>query len=823
MLSAAKSGNEKIFNQLRHKGAKLLRAKNSSTCLLEYAIQGNNPAIVARFIEAGITPDKECDQSFRLATDLANFEIIKQLLQAKANIDGANDSRGNTLNPLQTAIRYGRLPMVKYLLESGAQLRRKNKEDKPLILAAEHGHADVLAYLLDQNSQAVDLSLLAIKASEYAWSQGHLAVLKLLKERGVNFQNLILHPKSYPSGVTGSKISTTALHFAASIGHFEMVRYLLEQGQDVNAKETSADDPNVNRTALLYAAENGSYLIVNLLLEKGADVNHLDPEKGTALLLASKNSYLGIVKLLINKGAKHQVWHIPNLPLHEAVKKGNYPLVSYLLTNDWEKKALFHYDSKNQQGKTALHIASEQGHAGIVQLLLNHAAKPNNIDNEGNTALHLAAFDHEIYPSLLARQQQINVINNAGDTPLARAIIQTDGFYSAQLIQKKANIHLKNKQQQTLLHLLAISNLSYKTTFKADTTPKQQLLLLTSRDIAPRVEWILQHGIDINAVDTEGNTALHYLVDSFVKAKFIKRLLKEKPKLDLLNRQQITPLYKAIDNFQTDNAILLLKAGANPNIGNINEKTPLHLAIQQGNTALVKSLLTHGANVNLQDTDGKSTLFALVDSRASIEIIDLLVKAGADINKVDKEGNNIIQALAESMSKDAALPRLQTMLTLGANPNVHNQKMETPLHHAILSHAPNSAKLLLKNKANPNAQDKDGVTPLHYAVRTHAFKQLRQLLKYKAKTNFYNRFGKTPLHLAVEQNDDNMLQILLSAGANISSMDKDLRTPLITAIALDHQPIALQLINQGANINATSKGGWQALHFAVDNANVALC
>ncbi|MBQ3948205.1 MAG: ankyrin repeat domain-containing protein, partial [Ruminococcus sp.] len=59
----------------------------------------------------------------------------------------------------------------------------------------------------------------------------------------------------------------TALHFAAQCGDLEMVKWLIEQGLDVNAKDAHG------RTSLLYAAIKGDLELVKWLVEHGADVN----------------------------------------------------------------------------------------------------------------------------------------------------------------------------------------------------------------------------------------------------------------------------------------------------------------------------------------------------------------------------------------------------------------------------------------------------------------------------------------------------------------------------------------------------------------------
>ena len=66
-----------------------------------------------------------------------------------------------------------------------------------------------------------------------------------------------------------------ALICASPIGHFEIVKYLIEHGADPNAKES---DDNSGRTALILASENGHFEIVKCLIEHGAHPNANDDE-----------------------------------------------------------------------------------------------------------------------------------------------------------------------------------------------------------------------------------------------------------------------------------------------------------------------------------------------------------------------------------------------------------------------------------------------------------------------------------------------------------------------------------------------------------------
>jgi ankyrin repeat protein len=48
-------------------------------------------------------------------------------------------------------------------------------------------------------------------------------------------------------------------------------------------------------------------------------------------------------------------------------------------------------DGRNNDGKTPLHLASQQGHLGVIEILISYGADLHILDNDGKTAQDLAA------------------------------------------------------------------------------------------------------------------------------------------------------------------------------------------------------------------------------------------------------------------------------------------------------------------------------------------------------------------------------------------------------------------------------------------------
>ncbi|CAK8994200.1 unnamed protein product [Durusdinium trenchii] len=117
------------------------------------------------------------------------------------------------------------------------------------------------------------------------------------------------------------------LVLAASCGHLEVVRLLLEAGADKDAADTDGS------TALQFAAGKGHchLKVVRLLLEAGADKDAADTDGCTALGFAAYNGngHLEVVRSLPEAGTDTQGWTASTLATscnHEG-EQGSWPIV----------------------------------------------------------------------------------------------------------------------------------------------------------------------------------------------------------------------------------------------------------------------------------------------------------------------------------------------------------------------------------------------------------------------------------------------------------------------------------------------------------------
>jgi uncharacterized protein len=110
----------------------------------------------------------------------------------------------------------------------------------------------------------------------------------------------------------------TPLGLACFFGHFEIVKYLVERGADVNIPSSNSLQvaPIHSSTAI------SNYEITDLLINNGADVNAKQLSGVTPLHSAAHNGKLEIIKLLVKHGADVNAQTVDNkTPLDMSEEK----------------------------------------------------------------------------------------------------------------------------------------------------------------------------------------------------------------------------------------------------------------------------------------------------------------------------------------------------------------------------------------------------------------------------------------------------------------------------------------------------------------------
>lgn len=277
-------------------------------------------------------------------------------------------------------------------------------------------------------------------------------------------------------------------------------------------KELDKKQSHHGKTKLMDACESGDESRVEELLALGADVNVISNGGYTALSYAAKKGNVTIIQLLLTCGASTKIKDELRPPLQEAILNNEDAALALLNAGaDW---------TQCFEGRKAIHLASMKGHNRVIEKLLT-AREPVDVRTIGNqdTPLILAAFSgySGTVTMLLDKGADRNAQDQSGRTALFWAA-QKGRAQSVQVLVN-AGAEIRGDEVWTAINnghtgiaktLLAKNPALARATFDGGT-----LLQFAARRGDDEVaEALVNAGANLDAVDSSGSTALHYLSHS---------------------------------------------------------------------------------------------------------------------------------------------------------------------------------------------------------------------------------------------------------------------------------------------------------------------
>ena len=410
------------------------------------------------------------------AVKAQRWEAVPPLL-AETDVSAA---QGDGATALHWAVHWDEHETAELLIRAGAGVDAANDyEVTPLWLACANASGAMVERLLAAGADA-----------RATLASGETALMACARTGSVDAVEALLSRGAEVNARDASE-SQTALMWAAAQRHPAVVRLLLEHGADPHARSrvrrevisrrlqadlrygersrslgSDAEETDVGGfTPLLFAARVGDIESAGLLLAVGADVNDTGPDGASVLVVATHSGHGALARFLLDRGAN------PNAAI---------------------------------VGYTALHAAVLQGDLKVVRVLLDHGASPNAQITQGTR---------------VARNGQVLYLGEhlLGATPFALAAKFIEVEIMRVLLNAGADAALPLKNGWTPVSLAAGAGWRYGTWDRRDRAlirlPAAQRELYDERRTLEAVQIAVEAGTDVNAVDEDGNTALHYVVD----------------------------------------------------------------------------------------------------------------------------------------------------------------------------------------------------------------------------------------------------------------------------------------------------------------------
>ncbi len=309
------------------------------------------------------------------------------------------------------------------------------------------------------------------------------------------------------------------------------------------------------------------------------------------------------------------------------------------------------------------------------------------------------------------------------------------------------------------------------------------------------VRALLKDGVDVNAAQGDGMTALHWA---------------------------------ALAN-DADLAETLLYAGANVKAATrLGAYTPLVLAARSGNAAIVETLLPAGAVANDATTSG-STALMLVSASGSTDAVRLLLGRGADVNARELSGGQTALMFAAARNRHAVIDLL---VESGADPGVTTDVVDVPtlnkeLDDAFRKRLDDLRKQSAAEAGEPVEENGDDEKGKNIFARLFGW-MIPGKGEEKPRRRFRREFGArvgvqggmTALLLAARQGHVESVEALLEAGADINQVAEGSNTsPLLIATMNGHFDLAQRLLDRGADPTlAAEPSGVTALYAVINLA-----
>ncbi|CAG9983012.1 unnamed protein product [Clonostachys byssicola] len=672
---------------------------------LRRAAESGHASIVQALIAAGTEPDADDGAGLKAlhhAAEKNHHEVVRVLLEAG-------------VNPLT--------PKTKSEPWTGCIPRPGTRGDTPLMYACRNGHKETVKVLLEFIEDG------EIKDRALGWVSGagrSQIVTTILQDPGID--------------INAKSEGTTPLWRACASSNASTIKSLLLAGADPNIpcqpvsdsgsgiylsamdRIARPEDPGRDSTqAYVIAAAhkknpNGEELssVVSLLKQAGAKFHKRDWQGRTLLHLAVQSPFLTAALLDVGVDANLKDEN-GETPLHNddievdcmtlLIEKGHADINA--TRNDGKSVLMLYLSSYKSRAQQQL------------GKLFGYGPDCDVVDKEGNGPLHVFLNDSspslDTIEELLRGGADVNLRNHKGQTPLIYSRYPPSEKVISRLLKAGADINAVDHNGATLLfrsvsseskylEMLLSQGASFNTQdFKGRSLFHEYVKCHAWRERTDSFPYLLGQGLDIHAVDNDGNNLLHELA--------------------LTEDAQSSYHGKEVIRFWEQ----LVEMGVDSDLKNYAGRTPLHLLCagqskmdytKHKEITLFDFVLPRVKNVDVADNGGVTPLH--IAATGSERYSTRLIAAGADPSRPTNEGLTPLHIAARCRASNIVGRLLDALRA--------KDRVENSAYSSGLDNGSEQPRPVMGVNEPPFGRETRSITPLFYACRSGTPETVRLLL-----------------------------------------------------------------------------------------------
>lgn len=557
---------------------------------------------------------------------------------------------------------------------------------------------------------------------------------------------------------------------AVKAGDLSGVKFLLENGADVNAKDKEGNSAldeaftdknsemlkallakgNVKLDDVKYMAkaiEANDAEIVKVVLENGGDANkpleikgryrpdeqldYTDPQVISPLGKAVSENKSPVVRVLLENGAKGAQYF-----LQQELLKADIELVKALA------KGAGNLRNMAIKGMDLLVASANEGKPELLEFLLKENAGDAN---EALSRLLMYRKNDKDFNETVKMFVQAGAIPSIDTLPQMLKQGHEEIFEEVVSCLINPNVNLASAKQSLLRYSVEHNH-------------------------EQAVDFLLKYKADIWQQDEDGKSALAVAVDNMHKAPQIYQKLKAQIK-DInetgYSGESLLQLVAGIGDFKEFQDIV--SVGGDIWQRDLEKKTVMMYAAEGNSLEIIKFLSGKGDNINSTDKNGKTVLMYAAE-KASLDSAMFLIKQHADIKAVDNEGRSAIMYAAKSGQVDI----LNALLDAGERTAASDNYGKNVLMYAAEGGHLSTLRALGERGIETIAQDKKGVSVLSYGVMSGNKDAVKFLLDNYARVGMEDKLGYHPITFALKGGNKDIFDMVIGTGiGNLSKQTRD--------------------------------------------------